>query len=184
MARKRKNYLNRKLLIAVLAVLILVLVLILLLRQPKKIATIPSTNPVNTSNKASTAAPPSSGSQSSSSQNAAQSTKSSSNPPASSSGSGPVTPYGDFVSSHHVGTSTSMYSVCNTSPGSSCYIQFTNGDLVRKLDAQTTDANGATYWYWNTSYSSLSSGSWTITAVATLNGQTKTATDAQPLVVK
>ncbi len=183
MVQKRKRRLNRKVWLSAIALLILIVVLVFALRSPKKVSTIPSTNPVTSTSNSSTSNPPTnSSSQNSSSPSPAQTTKSSSNPPVSTSGSGPITPYGNFVNAHSVGTASSMYSVCNTSAGATCYIQFTNGSLVRKLDVLPTDSNGATYWYWNTS--SLSSGSWTVTAVATLNGQTKTANDSLPLEVQ
>jgi len=93
---------------------------------------------------------------------------------------GPISPFGNFVSNHKPGGSapTSETSVCNTTPGATCYIQLTKGSEVKKLDTQTADAAGATYWYWDTTTAGVSSGSWTITAVASLNGQTKTTTDS------
>lgn len=98
----------------------------------------------------------------------------------------PITPYGDFVSNHHPGgdASTAEASTCNTSPRATCYIKFTKGTETKKLDVRIVDARGASIWYWDTKAAGLSSGSWTVTAVATLNGQTKTSSDPMALVVQ
>lgn len=101
-----------------------------------------------------------------------------------------IAPTGTFVSNHFPGqngSSTTEASVCNTSPGATCYIKFTNvatGDTTQ-LAAQVTDARGTTSWYWDVSQDAhLSAGQWKITAVATLGSQTKTATDTLTLTVK
>ncbi|OGL37046.1 hypothetical protein A3B63_03620 [Candidatus Saccharibacteria bacterium RIFCSPLOWO2_01_FULL_49_22] len=107
----------------------------------------------------------------------------------SSNGAAPITPYGNFVSNHSpnldgVPAPSSIQSVCNTSPGASCYIEFTNSDgVVKKLTSQKTDGNGATYWYWDVAQAGFTVGFWKITVVATLNGQPATATDAINLEV-
>ena len=103
--------------------------------------------------------------------------------PSSSFGAAPAIPYGDFVSNHSPGgpNPNQETSVCNTTPGASCYIEFTQGSSTKNLAIQTTDANGAAYWNWDASI--LDSGTWTIKAVATLNGHTESATDSRPLVV-
>ncbi|HXY17881.1 MAG TPA: hypothetical protein VEH48_00480 [Candidatus Nitrosopolaris sp.] len=113
-----------------------------------------------------------------------------SNSPSNNTGQPPLTPSPPFVSNHKPGlngTPTTENSVCNTTPGASCYIEFTMGNKTIKLQAGTADTNGSVYWEnWdvnNPSYG-FSSGSWTITAVATLNGQTQTATDSQNLVIQ
>lgn len=102
------------------------------------------------------------------------------------SGPPPIVPYGNFVSNHHPGGTapTAEASTCNTSAGASCYIKFTNGSIVKQLDPETANSNGTTIWYWDVKTAGITTGSWTITAVATLNGQTKTANDSQPLVVQ
>lgn len=101
-----------------------------------------------------------------------------------------VTPFGNFVSNHFPGqngTSTSEASVCNTSPGATCYIKFTNtatGENTQ-LTPQTADAQGYTSWYWDVSKDAhLSSGKWRITAVATLGNQTKSTDDALNMVIQ
>jgi hypothetical protein len=107
------------------------------------------------------------------------------------SGGSPVTliaPSGSFVSNHHPNLGGSpapntMSSVCNTTPGASCRITFTKDGVAKSLDAQMADANGATYWNWKLQDIGLTEGTWSIQASATLDGQTKTASDAMDLVV-
>lgn len=89
-------------------------------------------------------------------------------------------PYGSFVSNHRPGqggSGTKEQSACNTTPGAKCYIKFTNTDTgtVYKLPEQTVGSNGSTLWSWDAKV--LGPGSWEITTVANLNGQTKAATD-------
>ena len=55
--------------------------------------------------------------------------------------------------------------------------------MVKSLPAQTTDAGGATYWNWKLQDYGLTAGTWKITAIAKLNGQTQTATDATNLEI-
>lgn len=103
-------------------------------------------------------------------------------------GSGPAAPNGtDFVSDHNPSLSTrsSENSVCSSTAGASCYIEFSNsnGDVV-KLPTQTLDNSGNTYWSWDVKQNNLSVGSWQITAVATLNGQTQSAQDPLNLTVR
>lgn len=101
-----------------------------------------------------------------------------------------LTPTGDFVSNHHPNLSGSpapnkMSSVCTTTPGASCTINFVNThDQTKKsLPAKTADAGGSMYWDWKLQDIGLNSGTWHIEAVANLNSQAKTASDALDLVV-
>jgi hypothetical protein len=95
-----------------------------------------------------------------------------------------VVPSGDFVSAHHVSLSTTIASVCNTTPAASCSITFTNGSLTKSLPATTVDSNGAAYWdNWTPEGIGLTAGTWQIQAVATLGDQSKNASDASSLVV-
>jgi hypothetical protein len=99
-----------------------------------------------------------------------------------------IAPSGSFVSNHHPNLSgtpapNAMSSVCNTTPGASCQISFTKDGVTKSLGAQTADANGATYWNWKLQDIGLTEGTWGVQASATLNGQTKTASDAMDLVV-
>lgn len=103
-----------------------------------------------------------------------------------SSGSLPLVPYGSFVSNHapgQNGSPTTEYSVCSTTPGATCYIKFSLGDISRQLSTQKVDDSGSTTWQWDIDGAGLSKGSWQITAVATLNGQSKSTTDHIPLKV-
>jgi hypothetical protein len=101
----------------------------------------------------------------------------------SASGPAPAAPTGDFVSAHTVSSSAPVSSVCNSTPGASCTITFANGSTTKSLTAQTVGSNGSTSWNW-TAGSLLGSGTWTVTAVATLNGKTSSATDATNLTVQ
>jgi hypothetical protein len=93
-------------------------------------------------------------------------------------------PSGSFVSNHRPSSSTQEESFCNTSAGATCYIQFTKGGAIKKLEAQSTGGSGSVYWTWNVGDAGLSAGSWQVMAVATLNGQTKTTNDQIPLEVQ
>jgi len=97
-----------------------------------------------------------------------------------------IQPYGDLVSNHRPGqngSDTKEQSVCNTTPGAKCYIKFTNtkSGATTKLSVLTVGRNGSAIWSWDAN--DLSSGSWQITAVASLNGQTKSVTDDIKLIV-
>jgi cytoskeletal protein RodZ len=98
-----------------------------------------------------------------------------------------VEPSGTFASNHTPGkndTSTNEQSVCTTTPGASCQIQFTKAGVTKSLESQVADPTGATYWSWDVKDSGLTAGSWKVSAVATLNGQTKTADDVIPLEIQ
>lgn len=98
-----------------------------------------------------------------------------------------LSPYGTFISNHHPGTNNSPLdetSVCNTSPGATCYIKFVQGNVVKTLPVHTTDASGAAYWSWNVGQAGLTSGVWQITAIASLNDQTKTSADPLNLEIQ
>jgi hypothetical protein len=101
-----------------------------------------------------------------------------------------IAPTGNYVSNHGLNGSSVTYnsqesSSCSTTPGATCQITFTqNGAQPKQLPAEQTDEGGITYWNnWTPASIGLTSGSWQIEAIATLNGQTKTATDALDLVV-
>jgi len=101
-----------------------------------------------------------------------------------------VAPTGNFVSNHFPGENgspTSESSTCNTSPGASCYIKFTNLDsgATTQLPVQTVDGRGSTSWYWDVKDDAhLTSGRWKITAVATLGDQSKSTDDALRLTIQ
>ena len=99
-----------------------------------------------------------------------------------------IAPTGSFVSNHtpgQNGSPTTEQSVCNTTSGATCNISFTNDEgITKNLGVKTTDSNGSAYWQWDISGGNLSTGSWKITATATLNNQTLTSTDSMPLEVQ
>ena len=97
-------------------------------------------------------------------------------------------PYGTFVSNHAptisgAGNRSSEESVCITSPGVECIISFSLNGVTRSLPAQKTDNSGSAYWTWDISSAGLTVGSWSISATATLNGQSKAAYDSLKLEV-
>jgi hypothetical protein len=91
-------------------------------------------------------------------------------------------PYGTFVSNHHPTTGDTEESVCSSTAGASCYIQFMNGSTVKKLDPEDIGSEGSVAWTWKVSM--LGPGTWKVTAVANMNGQTKTTDDAILMEVK
>lgn len=97
-----------------------------------------------------------------------------------------ITPTGNFVNEHNVQQATGMFSDCNTTPGATCEITFTNvgtGATVT-LTPTLADSNGAAYWQWTPKSIRLGVGStWKIMATATLGGQSKSASDATNLEV-
>lgn len=100
-----------------------------------------------------------------------------------------LVPSGPFVSNHHpsLGGSVSPsgeQSVCNTTPGATCYVEFIKGSVIKQLPSATADSSGAAYWTWDVNKAGLTTGQWQIQAVANLNGQTKTAQDSLALDVQ
>lgn len=99
-----------------------------------------------------------------------------------------ITPFGNFVSNHRPNLSgspapNSLSSVCNTTPGASCTITFNKSGTIKSLPTKIADSNGAAYWDWKLQDIGLMSGTWKIQANASLDGQTKSASDALDLVV-
>jgi len=100
----------------------------------------------------------------------------------------PASPSGNFVSNHHPNLDGSPApsqetSVCNTTPGATCYISFSKGTLSTKLPSQKTNSEGSAYWTWDVSKAGLTTGEWTITAVAQLNGKSKSSMDPMTLTI-
>lgn len=94
-------------------------------------------------------------------------------------------PTGTFVSAHKISLNTNppLQSTCETTPKASCYITFTNGSKVVKLNQQTTDDGGAAYWTWKPKDVGLTTGSWKVQAVAQLGSKTLTADDSLKLEI-
>jgi len=96
-----------------------------------------------------------------------------------------LVPNGNFVSAHQVSASTPLTSVCNTTPGATCQIIFIQNGIQKSLPSQTVDAGGSTYWNtWSPQSLGMTSGTWTVKAIALLNGQKKTAQDAMNLEIQ
>ncbi len=182
MVKRFKKLTKKPILLIAALVLLVALVGFGLTRKNKPISgTIPSTptsSPAASSNNKATVP---SASSSSSSPSSAKSTGSNTT-------SLPLTaPWGDFVSNHSPGKNgspTSEVSTCNTTPGATCYIQFTKAGASRSLETKTTDSNGSVSWNWDIKDADLSSGKWQITAVATLNGENKSTSDQLLLEVQ
>lgn len=99
-----------------------------------------------------------------------------------------IAPTGDFVSNHHPNLSgqpapNEITSVCTTTPGAMCQIVFTNGTTTKQLPSEKADAGGTAYWDWKLQDIGLTTGTWKIKVLASLNGQTKTSYDATDLEV-
>ncbi len=189
--KSRLSFVHRRRSVAVLAILLIGLLLVLEIsntthlfhKTPTKTAVIPTTpkatpnNPGNSQNQG-TPANPSSGSNKDLSKDSSVGTPDTSRTL--------IAPWGTFVSNHKPGKNgapTQETSVCKTTPGATCYIKFTNGDLTRTLPTKVADNDGVVYWNWDIKDAGFSQGSWQITAIAYLNGQTATATDSLALEV-
>jgi hypothetical protein len=101
----------------------------------------------------------------------------------------PQAPTGTFVSNHRPSLSGNTLSrqeksVCNAAVNSTCYIVFTKDSITKKLPVQTIDSSGSTYWTWDVNQLGLAQGSWTVSAVATLNDQSLTGQDSLLLEVQ
>ncbi len=103
-------------------------------------------------------------------------------------------PSGQFVNNHGsdaghpVQSATQESSSCTTTPGATCVIQFSKDGVTKSLPSQSAAASkvspgGTTTWTWTPGDLGLTSGNWTVTAVATLNGQSKSTTDSIKLTV-
>lgn len=87
-------------------------------------------------------------------------------------------PFGSFVSNNNPSLSNSSQSYelssCETTPGATCYIKFTNAqgqNII--LPSQVVDSQGVTSWGWNVNTKGFTVGTWSVTAIASLNGQDK-----------
>ncbi|HEV7454723.1 MAG TPA: hypothetical protein VGO07_05690 [Candidatus Saccharimonadales bacterium] len=99
----------------------------------------------------------------------------------------PKDPTGDFVSNYQptlTAPRNLIESVCTTTPGAQCRISFTKDNTTKQLDPMTADKGGSAYWTWKLQDVGLTTGSWKITATATLNGKTVTANSPLRLEVK
>jgi hypothetical protein len=98
-------------------------------------------------------------------------------------------PSGDFVNNHNPSLSSQtlsqMFSVCNTTPGASCEITFTNlsTNVTKTLTKQTAKGSGTAYWSWTLQQLGMTQGTWKTVATATYGDQVKSTTDAMNLEV-
>lgn len=104
-------------------------------------------------------------------------------------GEGPTAPSGNFVSNHRPNLSgspapSSILSVCNTTPGAMCYIEFKYGSAVKSLKAAKANESGAVYWSWDVRSAGFTIGSWEITATATLDNKSTSTKDSLKLEVE
>jgi hypothetical protein len=194
MVKRKKNFKklfnihSRRLWLLIIAVL-LVGLLLDLRGFRKTTSTIPSTNPSSNSNAANRSPVNQQKTGSSTPTGSTTGTSSADKDKASAPASSGtlITPYGVFVSNHTPGQNdshTTETSTCVTTPGATCHIEFTKGGETKLLQATTTDSSGTAYWNWDVSNPKLSAGDWTITAVATLNGASKSAQDSRALTVQ
>jgi cytoskeletal protein RodZ len=107
----------------------------------------------------------------------------------SSSTSTPVkAPEGTFVSNHTPGQNGAplkIDSICVTSVGAKCYIEFKQGSTAKRLAVKQTNSDGYANWSgWEPKDIGLTGGEWTITAVATNGSQTLSTKDTRTLVVQ
>lgn len=183
MARRLSKLTKRPLLLMTALVLVVASVVFGLTRKHESVSgTIPSDSTSNpAANNSDKTTVPSASSTSNSSSDSAKSTGLNST-------SSPLNaPWGNFVSNHSPGKDgapTSEVSTCNTTPGATCTVQFIKGGVSRNLETKTTDSNGSVSWSWDIKDANLSSGKWQITAVATLNGQSKSTSDQLSLEVQ
>jgi len=99
-----------------------------------------------------------------------------------------LAPSGVFVSNHRPNLSghpapNTVTSTCSTTPGASCQITFTMGGTTKSLPAKTTDSQGSAYWDWSLQSIGLTQGTWSVKAISTSNGESKTTADPQEMVV-
>jgi hypothetical protein len=93
----------------------------------------------------------------------------------------------NFVSNHTPGQNGSGFSeqsTCNTTPRATCYIEFTNGGVTKQLEPKVAGNDGTVIWNWDIKDAGLTSGSWTIKAIAQLNNETKSMQDQRQLVIQ
>ncbi len=99
-----------------------------------------------------------------------------------------VAPTGTFVSNHKPNLGgkpapSTENSICNTVPGSSCVITFTKDGVSKSLVSKSADSTGSVSWDWDLKDIGITVGTWSIKAIATLNGASLSSSDPTDLVV-
>jgi hypothetical protein len=92
-------------------------------------------------------------------------------------------PQGTFANVYEASPDDEMGSTCNTTPGATCQILFTKDGVTKSLPKENTDKGGAVFWSWTPKKIGLTTGTWHITAKATLGSQVKT-TNNDPLTLE
>lgn len=97
-----------------------------------------------------------------------------------------LAPTGNFVSNHTPGNGspTTEQSVCNTTPGATCYIELSKGGQIKTLAVKAADNSGSVIWSWDVADFQIDSGVWKITAISSLNGHTKSTVDSISLTIQ
>ncbi|HLB66714.1 MAG TPA: hypothetical protein VJJ78_03935 [Candidatus Saccharimonadales bacterium] len=161
--------------IGVLLILVVGATMIILNNEPQKQSV--STTPQKGSNSASSSAG-----------SVSKAVDSSTQPLGSSGQQNLLPPVGNFVSNHRPNLSGSpapntLQSVCITTPAVNCNITFTKDNVTKSLGTKVTDNEGVAYWTWKLQDVGLTEGTWQVKALASMSEKTKSAKDAQALVV-
>ncbi len=184
----KKNH--KKFILLIILLLIIAFVIIFLLNDNKKKISTTVKQPITSTNKSNPApvttksTTTSSASTSSKSNNSnPTNTQPTANTPA------PISPFGNFVSNYTPNLSGSpspnlIQSTCNTTPGATCVISFSQNGVTKSLAPEVTNSNGASYWTWHLQDIGLTVGYWNITAKATLNGKSTSTGDTLKLNVQ
>ena len=167
-------------------VAVIIIVVFLIYKHEKRSTFIPSTNPSHTATKLQTGTESKQQSIPTPNQSTEKSTSGNTVQPATVE---LKAPNGSFVSNHKPSlggndSPSSEQSMCNTTPGATCEIVFTNGSDTKILSAQTADSSGVVYWNWDVKNAHFSVGSWKITAIAKLNDKTLSTSDQLNLDVQ
>ena len=86
-------------------------------------------------------------------------------------------PTGQLLNLHTISLSAdpAMESACQTTTNASCEIQLTQGSITKTVGPKSTDSSGIALIDWKAQALGLTTGQWTVRAVATQNGQTGTS---------
>lgn len=97
-------------------------------------------------------------------------------------------PSGTFLSSHTLSLGGGSVpdrgrSVCRTSPGATCVIEFTMGGVTRSLPARQVAGDGSTSWDWSPAEVGLTRGHWDVRITASSGSQQRSVDEAIGLEV-
>lgn len=100
-----------------------------------------------------------------------------------------LAPSGNFFSKSKAGLNDQEQSTCNSTPGASCTITFTKESVTKSLPSEVVNDSAKesqvafATWDWTPANLGLSSGNWTVTAIASLNSQSKSTVSGVNLQV-